>query len=70
MKGGNGSRRAHLLEEADKKVRRKKKGEWVERCATTARRGAVVLPVSVSGNFFLPRVKRACCLVVVFASTD
>jgi hypothetical protein len=37
-KGGNESRRAHSLEEADKRVRRKKKDEWVERCAPTARR--------------------------------
>ena len=42
-KGGNESRRAHSLEEADKRVRRKKKDEWVERCAPTAWSGAVVL---------------------------
>ena len=40
-KGANASRRAHLLEVADKRVRRKKKGEWVERCAPRRCRAAV-----------------------------
>jgi hypothetical protein len=40
-KGGNAGRRAHLLEVADKRVRRKKKGEWVERCAPRRCRAAV-----------------------------
>ena len=36
--GGTAGRRAHLLEVSDKRVRRKKKGEWVERCAYGAAR--------------------------------